>query len=218
MVRLPGGAYLRGSPESEANRNAYEGPQREVTVPAFAIGAYEVTRDEWNACVADGACPDKGYSDNGTLPALGVSFREGEQFVRWLSKKTGKKYRIPTEAEWEYAARGGTQTAYWWGERFESGRAATGAPAPIGSHAANGFGLFDVSGNAREWVADCYVNNYVNAPDDGSAVTAGDCGKRVVRGGAWTNPPADLRVANRSRIDAGVRAQYMGLRVAADLN
>ncbi len=218
MTRLPGGTYLRGSPEGEANRNAYEGPQREVTVPAFAIGTYEVTRDEWNACAADGACPDKGYSEDGTLPALGVSFREGEQFANWLSKKTGKKYRVPSEAEWEYAARGGTQSAYWWGERYESGKAATGAPAPVGSHAANGFGLHDVTGNAREWVADCYVNNFVNAPDDGSAVTAGDCGKRVVRGGAWTNPPSDLRVANRSRIDAGVRAQYMGLRVAADLN
>lgn len=218
MTRLPGGAYLRGSPEDEPNRNAYEGPQREVAVPAFAIGTYEVTRDEWNACAADGACPDKGYSADGTLPALGVSFREGEQFVAWLSKKTGKKYRIPTEAEWEYAARGGTQSAYWWGERYESGRAATGAPAPVGSHAANGFGLHDVTGNAREWVADCYVNNYVSAPDDGGAVTTGDCGKRVVRGGAWSNPPSDLRVANRSRIDTGVRAQYMGLRIAADFD
>jgi formylglycine-generating enzyme required for sulfatase activity len=216
MTRIPGGTYLRGSPEGEPNRNAYEGPQREVTVPAFAIGTYEVTRDEWNACAADGACPDKGYSDGGRLPALGVSFREGEQFAAWLSKKTGKKYRLPAEAEWEYAARGGSQTAYWWGERYEPGRVATGAPAPVGSHAANGYGLHDVTGNAREWVADCYVNNYLNAPDDGSAMTQGDCGKRVVRGGAWSNPPSDLRVANRSRIDAGVRAQYMGLRVAAD--
>lgn len=218
MTLLPGGTFLRGSPENEAGRNAYEGPQREVTVPAFAIGTYEVTRDEWNACVADGACPDKGYSDGGSIPALGVSFREGEQFAAWLSRKTAKRYRIPTEAEWEYAARGGTQTAYWWGERFESGRVATGAPAPVGSHGANGFGLHDVTGNAREWVADCYVNNYANAPDDGRAAKDGDCGKRVVRGGAWSNPPSDLRVANRSRIDAGVRAQYMGLRVASDLN
>lgn len=218
MARIPGGTYLRGSPEGEAGRNAYEGPQREVTVPAFAMGVYEVSRDEWNACAADGGCPDKGYSVDGSMPALGVSFREGERFVAWLSKKAGRSYRIPTEAEWEYAARGGSQSAYWWGERYESGRVATGAPAAVGAHAANGFGLHDVTGNAREWVADCYVNNYVNAPDDGRAVTEGDCGKRVVRGGAWTNPPVDLRVANRSRIDAGVRAQYMGLRVAADLN
>jgi len=218
MMRLPGGSFLRGSPESEPGRNAYEGPQRAVTVPAFAIGVNEVSRDEWNACVADDACPNKGYSADGTLPALGVSFREGEQFTGWLSRKTGKKYRIPTEAEWEYAARGGTQSAYWWGERYESGRVATGAPSTVGAHAANPFGLHDVLGNAREWVADCYVNNYVNAPDDGRAVKEGDCGKRVVRGGAWSNPPIDLRVANRSRIDVGVRAQYMGLRVASDLN
>jgi formylglycine-generating enzyme required for sulfatase activity len=217
MARLPGGTYLRGSPDEEPGRNAYEGPQREVTVPPFAIGVYEVTRDEWNACAAEGGCPDKGYSVDGSMPALGVSFREGERFVAWLSKKTGKKYRIPTEAEWEYAARGGSQSAYWWGERYESGKVATGSPAAVGTHAANGFGLHDVTGNAREWVADCYVNSYVNAPDDGRAVTEGDCSKRVVRGGAWSNPPADLRVANRSRIDTGVRAQYMGLRVAADL-
>ncbi|HBS31783.1 MAG TPA: hypothetical protein DEA40_08580 [Parvularcula sp.] len=216
MTRITGGTYLRGSPGDEPNRNAYEGPQREVTVPAFLIGTYEVTREEWNACAADGACPDKGYSADGRLPALGVSFREGEQFAAWLSKKTGRKYRLPTEAEWEYAARGGTQSAYWWGDRYEAGRAATGAPSPVGSYAANGYGLHDVTGNAREWVADCYVNTYANAPDDGSAMAQGDCGKRVVRGGAWSNPPADLRVANRSRIDAGVRAQYMGMRVAAD--
>ncbi len=218
MMRLPGGAYMRGSPEGEKGRNPYEGPQREVTVPAFAIGVNEVSRDEWNACVADGGCADKGYTVDGSLPALGVSFREGEKFASWLSRKTGKKYRIPSEAEWEYAARGGTATAYWWGERYEAGRAATGSPAAVGTHDANGFGLRDVTGNAREWVADCYVNNYVNAPDDGRAVRDGDCGKRVVRGGAWTNPPSDLRVANRSRIDQGVRAQYMGLRVAADLD
>ncbi|MDZ7627394.1 MAG: SUMF1/EgtB/PvdO family nonheme iron enzyme [Parvularculaceae bacterium] len=218
MARLPGGTFLRGSPDDEPGRNAYEGPQREVTVPTFAMGVYEVTREEWNACSADGGCPDKGYSADGLLPALGVSFREGERYASWLSKKTGKSYRIPTEAEWEYAARGGAATAYWWGPRYESGKAATGAPAPVGTHAANAFGLHDVTGNAREWTADCYVNNFVNAPDDGRAVTEGDCGKRVVRGGAWSNPPGDLRVANRSRIDAGVRAQYMGLRVAADLN
>ncbi|MFN0023921.1 MAG: SUMF1/EgtB/PvdO family nonheme iron enzyme [Parvularculaceae bacterium] len=218
MMRLPGGVYLRGSADNEPGRNAYEGPQGEVTVGAFAIGVTEVTRDEWNACAADGGCPDKGYSADGTLPALGVSWREGEQFARWLSRKTGKSYRLPTEAEWEYAARGGTATAYWWGDRYENGRVATGAPAAVGTHEANPFGLHDVLGNAREWVADCYVNNYVNAPADGRAVTDGDCGKRVVRGGAWSNPPTDLRVANRSRIDAGVRAQYMGLRVAADVN
>ncbi|MFN3959928.1 MAG: SUMF1/EgtB/PvdO family nonheme iron enzyme [Parvularculaceae bacterium] len=218
MTRLPGGAFLRGSPEGEVGRNAYEGPQREVRVPAFAIGVYEVTREEWNACAAEGGCPEKGYSVDGSMPALGVSFREGERYVAWLSKKTGKNYRLPSEAEWEYAARGGTQSAFWWGDRYESGRVATGAPAPVGTHAANGFGLHDVTGNAREWVADCYVNNYANAPDDGRAVIEGDCSKRVVRGGAWSNPPMDLRVANRSRIDANVRAQYMGLRVAASLD
>ncbi|MEZ5895860.1 MAG: SUMF1/EgtB/PvdO family nonheme iron enzyme [Parvularculaceae bacterium] len=217
MVRVPAGSFLMGSPDDESGRNAYEGPQHEVTLASFAISAYEVTQEEWAACADDGVCPAKAFSeDTSDLPALGVSWRDANAYARWLSRKTGHTYRLPTEAEWEYAARGGSDTAYWWGDKYDRARLAVGGPRPVGSFAPNAYGVFDMLGNAREWVEDCYVNNYQNAPTDGSALTDGDCGRRVIRGGAWSSPPADIRIANRSRIDQLVRAQYMGVRLAAD--
>jgi formylglycine-generating enzyme required for sulfatase activity len=214
MARIPSGEFVMGSPASEAGRNAYEGPQIRVNVPAFAIGVYEVTNAEWNACAADGACPKK--SGEANMPVLGVSWREASDYAAWLTKKSGRNYRLPSEAEWEYAARAGTIGAYWWGEKFDRSRVTTGAPAAVGTSDENPFGLYDVIGNAREWVADCYMNNFTKLPTDGKASTDGDCGKRVIRGGAWSSAPVDLRIANRSRIDAGVRAGYMGLRVASE--
>lgn len=216
MKKIPAGAFLMGSPPGESGRNAYEGPQREVAVNAFAIGVYEVTNAEWALCAADNACRAR-RGDAGDLPALGVSWRDADAYATWLSRKTGRKYRLPTEAEWEYAARAGTSSAYWWGDAFDRSRVPTRSASEVGAFAPNAFGLYDVLGNAREWVADCYVNNYANAPTDGAAVSDGDCAKRVVRGGAWSSAPADMRVANRSRIDLGVTANYMGVRLAADL-
>ena len=215
MMPLAGGAFVMGSPNDEPGRNGYEGPQREVTVKSFAIGVYEVTNAEWKACVDKGACTAKREGDD-RAPALGVSWREASDYVRWLSRETGRNYRLPSEAEWEYAARGGSTGAYWWGDRFDASRVATKEPKPVGTFDPNGFGLYDVLGNAREWVADCYVNTYVNAPTDGSAVTDGDCAMRVVRGGAYSSAPVDMRVANRVRNAIGVGARYMGFRVAAD--
>lgn len=217
MATLPGGAFTMGSPSSEDGHNAYEGPQREVTVKSFAIGVYEVTNAEWKACADDGACKEKPSPGAEQFPALFLSWRDATDYASWLSKKTGRKYRLPTEAEWEYAARAGATTPYWWGEKFERDKVAKGGAAAVGSLAANAFGLYDVAGNAREWVADCYVNNFAKAPTDGAAVTDGDCGRRVIRGGSWESAPADTRVANRSRIDIGVRARYMGVRLAAEI-
>lgn len=218
MTPLPGGVFTMGSPSSEPGHNAYEGPQREVTVKPFAIGVYELTEAEWQACVADGACKTKPKSgEEPNLPALYLSWRDANDYVAWLSKKSGRKYRLPTEAEWEYAARGGATTAYWWGDSFDRARVSSNAAGVVGAFSANAFGLYDVAANAREWVADCYVNNFAKAPVDGSAVTDGDCGKRVIRGGAWLSAPVDMRVANRSRIDIGVRARYMGVRLAAEI-
>lgn len=216
MAKLPKGTFVMGSPASEAGHNAYEGPQREVNVAAFAVGVYELTQAEWNACAADGACPQKRVEGEGALPVLGVSWREAEAYADWLSKKTGRKYRLPSEAEWEYAARGGTVSAYWWGDAYDRSRVSTGEAHAVGSSDANAFGLHDVIGNAREWVADCYVNNFSKAPADGSAVTDGDCGRRVIRGGGWSSSPADMRTANRSRVDVNVHAGYMGVRIAAE--
>lgn len=218
MTPLPGGTFTMGSPSSEAGHNAYEGPQREVTVQPFAIGVYEVTNAEWRACITDGACQAKPGDDKDNLPALYLSWREATAYADWLTKKTGRKYRLPTEAEWEYAARGGATTAYWWGDRFDRSHVTANGAVDVGSFSANAFGLYDTASNAREWVADCYVNNFVNAPVDGSAVKDGDCGKRVIRGGSWLSNPVDMRVANRSRIDVNVKSRYMGVRMAADLN
>lgn len=218
MMPIPGGDFMMGSPGDEPGRYAYEGPQHEVTIKPFAIGVYEVTSAEWKACVDDGACPRARTDDTGKLPVLGVLWKDCEAYVAWLTKKTGRKYRLPSEAEWEYAARGGSTTAYWWGDKFDRSKVPSKAPKPVGTFAANGFGLYDVLGNAREWVADCYVNNYRSAPTDGSAVRSGDCSKRVIRGGSWVNAPVDIRIANRSRIDAGTGASYMGVRVAAEID
>lgn len=217
MATLPGGTFQMGSPSSEAGRNAYEGPQRDVTIKPFAIGVYEITSAEWAACAAEGTCSKKHADETGKLPALGISWRDATAYASWLSRKTGRKYRLPSEAEWEYAARAGSTTAYWWGDKFDRSRVSTREASAVGSFEANAFGLYDVLGNAREWVADCYVNNFVKAPTDGTSVTDGDCGKRVIRGGAWSNEPVDMRTANRSRIDSGVTAQYMGVRLAAEL-
>lgn len=218
MTPLPGGAFTMGSSSEEPGHNAYEGPQREVTVKPFAIGVYEVTTGEWAACVEDGVCPAKRKDEAGKLPVLSLTWRDASTYADWLTRKTGRKYRLPTEAEWEYAARGGTTAAYWWGDKFDRSRVSAREASAVGSFEANPFGLYDVIGNAREWVADCYVNNFVNAPVDGSAVADGDCGKRVVRGGAWNSSPVDMRTANRSRIDSGVSASYMGVRMAAEID
>lgn len=218
MKRLEGGTFMMGSPDDEEGRTGNESPRHEVTVPPFAIGIDEVTFDEWDACVEDGGCggyapPDRGYGKGGQ-PVIGVSWNDAQAYVSWLSTKTGRAYRIPSEAEWEYAARGGTETPYWWGVRFDPSIAPPDAPVAPASLPENPFGLRAMLGNAREWVADCYVNNYVDAPTDGSARQSGDCQRRVLRGGAWGRDADDHRVANRARLDRSVRDKVFGFRVA----
>lgn len=221
MAILPAGTFVMGSPDDEAGRYPYEGPQHEVSIKAFAIGVHEVTFDQWAACVEDGGCRgyrpgDAGFG-RGSRPALYISWRDAQAYVEWLSRKTGRSYRLPTEAEWEYAARGGETSAYWWGGSFDRTKAALGGTVEVGTLPANGFGLHEILGNAGEWVQDCYLNNFAETPTDGTAATSGDCGRRVVRGGSWRGEPRELRSANRSRITATVRDRSLGLRVAADL-
>ena len=222
MMHLPGGDYTMGSPEEEPGRFAYEGPQREVTISPFAIAMHEITFDQWAACVEDGGCRGYEPSDAGygraSRPAIYISWRDAKSYVEWLSRRTGRSYRLPTEAEWEYAARAGAGDAYWWGPRFERKMVPAGGPAEVGSYEANAFGLFDMLGNASEWVEDCYVNNYSAAPTDGSPVTNGDCGRRVVRGGSFQSDANDMRVANRRRISIETRDRILGFRVAADID
>lgn len=215
MVALPGGRFEMGSPPSEQGRYSYEGPRHGVTLTAFAMGRMEITHGQWAVCVREGPCRTKPDAPKNT-PVLFVSWEEAQAYTDWLSEKTGKPYRLPTEAEWEYAARGGTDTAYWWGDDFSRRQVPRGAVTEVGGLAPNPFGLYDTLGNAREWVADCYRSSYRGAPDDGSAVD-GNCSRRVVRGGYWDSEPRDVRAANRARLRPGQRVRYMSLRVAMDM-
>ncbi len=221
MVTLSAGTFQMGSPDNEVGRTGNEGPLHEVTVPAFAIGKTEVTFAEWDACVEDGGCSfnpsDRGFGRAG-MPVLGVSWNDANDYAKWLSQKSGRRYRLPSEAEWEYAARAGTQTPYWWGVTFDPSIAPINAPVTTDSLSENPFGLKGMLGNAREWVQDCYINSYLTAPIDGSAQRSGDCNRRVLRGGAWGRDADDHRAANRARISRTVRDKVFGFRlVTSDL-
>jgi formylglycine-generating enzyme required for sulfatase activity len=241
MVALPAGTYLMGSPASERGRDKNEGPQRKVSVPAFAMGKHEVTFAEWDACVAEGGCThkpaDQGWG-RGRRPVINVSWRDAAEFVAWLSRKAGKPYRLPSEAEWEYAARAVTNPSaphapfstgptinykqanydanfvYGSGGKMGLYRQKT---VEAGSLPRNAFGLHEMHGNVWEWVEDCYSDSYDGAPSDGSAVKASRCALRVLRGGAWNYHPQLLRSAYRYATAPEVRLENFGFRVARSL-
>lgn len=220
MINIPGGTFLMGAPEEELARNTWEGPQRKVAMAPYAIGATEVTYDQWDACVADGGCgaysPTAAAQGRGSQPVAKVSWKDAQAYVKWLSKKTGRVYRLPSEAEWEFAARAGADTPFWWGPLYDAEKAGAGtSPQSATALPANALGLMGVSGNVREWVADCYVNTFANAPLDGRSVEVAACKLRVLRGGSYKSTPAELRIAARARNDAAVRDDLTGFRVAA---
>ncbi len=209
-------------------------PVHHVTITApFAVGKYEVTYKEWDACVAAGMCEEQEFS-RGSHNPVEVSWEEAQKYLRWLSREVGKPYRLLSEAEWEYVARAGTTTKYWWGDEAHHDHANYGedsedseccavagkdrwrTSAPVGSFKGNAFGLFDTAGNEQEWVEDCWNGSYRGAPSDGSAWTSGDCDKRVQRGGSWSDDPRNLRSAYRFRFDTGIR--FGGFRVARTLD
>ena len=225
MVRIPPGKFLMGS-----NDSSDEQPVHEVSIAyAFEIGQYEVTFDEYDAFAEDiqRKLPhqDRG---RGRRPMVDVSFDDAQAYVIWLSEKTGKKYRLPTEAEWEYAARAGTQTRYWWGDDIGHNNAncyGCGSEwdgkqtALVGSFKANAFGLYDTAGNVWEWTQDCWHDSYQNAPQDGSVwleKDGGNCTRRVVRGGSWDDNPRNLRSALRDGFDADGADDDLGFRVSRD--
>jgi formylglycine-generating enzyme required for sulfatase activity/class 3 adenylate cyclase len=216
-ILIPGGSFLMGS-----NGDGSERPSHQVTVKPFALGKYPVTVGEWNECAAAKACsfvaPGK---DN--LPVTNVSWADAQQYVSWLAGVTRKPYRLPTEAEWEYAARGGTQTKFWWGDRLQPGMAnckdcsaavVSDQPVEVGSSRPNPFGLFDMGGSVDQWVEDCWHRNYQGAPADGSAWLGGDCLSHVLRSGSWKNDSSYVRPANRDNYDTNVRYPTHGFRVA----
>jgi formylglycine-generating enzyme required for sulfatase activity len=224
LVVVPPGDFVMGS-----NDTPYEKPERTISIrKPFAIGRREVTFAEWDLCADAGACkhrPDDHGWGRGDRPVINVSWDDTKLFVAWLSQKTGQKYRLPSEAEWEYAARAGTRTPFWWGKDAGSGRAqcdTCGNPTTkqivaTGSFRPNGFGLYDTSGNAAEWVEDCWNDNYRNAPKDTAAWTSGDCRLRVLRGGNFLSKATEIRSASRFRYDVDVRYYANGFRIVRDL-
>ena len=224
MVVLPAGSFMMGS------LNSKESPVHRVTIPEpFAVGKYEVTLAEWDVCVVDGGCrhrpDDKGWG-RGARPAINVSFNDALAYVRWLSHETGEQYRLPSEAEWEYAARAGSQTRYAWGDEIGRNRANCDgcgsrwdddSTAPVGSFAPNAFGLHDLHGNVWEWTEDCWNDNYAGAPSDGTAWWSGDCDRRALRGGSWNSSSAGLRSAFRYGGTSTDRTDLLGFRVIRTL-
>ena len=221
MAVVPAGSFLMGSPDAEEGRDEDEGPLHRVTFAApFAVGIYEVTFDEWDACVADGGCGDYWPDDEGwgrgRRPVMNVNWEDAQLYVDWLTARSGWRYRLLSEAEWEYAARAGTTGPFHTGSTISTDQANYDGDLiygngvwgeyrkrtmPVGSFPANGFGLHDMHGNVWEWVQDCWAADYQGAPNDGAAFGSGDCAMRVVRGGSWVSSPVSLRSANRMGYD-----------------
>ena len=226
MVSILGGSFRMGDLSGEGDDD--KKPVHSVRVPAFKLGKYEVTFAQWDVCVADGGCKhrpgDKGWGrDN--RPVIIVSWNDVRSFIDWLNGKTHRNYRLPSEAEWEYAARAGSTTKYSWGNNIGSNRAncdndycgdSYKRTAPVGSFPANAWGLHDMHGNVSEWVQDCWNENYAGAPSNGSAWTSGDCGQRVIRGGSWYNSGWGLRSARRDVGPRSDRFSDIGFRLAQD--
>lgn len=263
MVVIPAGSFVMGSPESEDGRADDEGPMHRVKVASFALGKTEITRGQFAAFVKktnynsgdkcltleggkveerSGGWRELHYSQGDNYPIGCINWNDAQAYTQWLSRKTGKQYRLPTEAEWEYAARGNTSTARYWGENPDEACAYANTAdktaqaqiqgasswtvhqcsdsfvytAPVGSFKANAFGLNDMLGNAWEWTADSYHNSYAAAPADGSA-WQGDGVKRVLRGGSWNNGPRNVRAAVRNGYKPALRFSFFGFRLARKL-
>src|SRR5215207_2190731 len=245
MVEVPSSQFTMGSPSTEQGHQSSEEPQRLVKIlKPFAIGQFEITFDDWNACVKDGSCQEKLKDEGwgrGTRPAIQVSWVDiTNNYLPWLSKKAGHFYRLPSEAEWEYAARAQERTSFSFGSNSDeicafgngadqTAKAQNGAgsvavcydgfsyTAPVGSFRPNQLGLFDMHGNVWEWVEDCWNESYETAPRNSAAWTAGDCSSRVVRGGSWNSNVNKLRSAARGWNNPGGRNRSIGFRVARDL-
>ena len=219
MVPIPGGTFAMGGTD------ASELPVHQVTIRPFALGKFPVTIREWRECVAAKACADlpAGPDDS---PVANVSYNDTQDYLKWLSRVTSKPFRLPSEAEWEYAARGGQRNTYWWGDQMRAGMAnckgcnetydAT-QPLKVGSFQANPFGLFDMGGGVDQWIADIWHKNYQRAPVDGSAWVDDEGFAHVIRSGSWKNDPSYVRAASRDHYDARIRYPTHGFRVALSL-
>ena len=240
MVDIPGGTFRMGN-LSGVGEDDDERPVHTVTVPAFRMGKYEVTFAQWDACVADGGCggyrPDDEGWGRGNRPVINVSWDDAQSFIDWLNDKTDENFRLPTEAEWEYAARADTTTIYHFGnaeaqlcryanhadsstDYSNTNKACSDGvgkrTATVGRYQPNSYGLYDMHGNVWEWVQDCYNDSYVGAPSDGRAWMSGDCGQHTLRGGSWYNGPRAMHSATRTKRALASRHSHLGFRLAQD--
>jgi formylglycine-generating enzyme required for sulfatase activity len=225
LVPVQGGAFVMGSDFGHRS----ERPAHDVAVGPFAIGRYEVTVGQYQACVDAGACEaEPGVGEVGPdTPMFHLSWTDAQDYVAWLREVSGEPYRLPTEAEWEFAARAGTESKFWWGDEVGVGNANCqncggpydrNAPADVGSFEPNPLGVHGMNGGVMEWVADCWSQDYQGAPADGSAWNEQGCAQRVLRGGSWRNDQTYATSTSRLGYDFGVRYLTNGFRVARDIN
>ncbi|TAK53072.1 MAG: formylglycine-generating enzyme family protein [Gammaproteobacteria bacterium] len=216
MVSIPGGALQMGS----ASGYQDEKPVHTVNIKPFMLGKYEVTFEQYDvfATATGRPLPDDSGWGRGKRPVIEVSWDDAQAFVAWLNQQSGLKFRLPSEAEWEYAARAGSTTDYPWGKTFDASKAngQGTSTALVGSFPPNAFGLHDLIGNVWEWTQDCWNDTYTGAPSDGSAWLSGECSRRVERGGAWNYDAANLRVSIRGRNVTTHRNDNLGFRLAQD--
>lgn len=242
MVAVAAGQFLMGARDGEPGSTPDERPQHRVNfAQPFSVGRFPVTFSEWDACVAAGGCsyhPSDQSWGRGSQPVTDLLWDDAKEYVAWLSRTTGRPYRLLSEAEREYVTRAGTMTAYWWGDSFEPTQAncafdkleltsasigdlqqitARARTLPVQSFAPNPWGLYQVHGNVYDWVEDCWNDNYDGAPSDGSAWMSGNCGRHVLRGGAFSRKPQAARSAARIWLRSPNRLIYLSVRVARTL-
>lgn len=220
MCVIGAGGFVMGSQRGSQDAQENEYPQRRLDVGKFALGVYPVTFAEWEGARGAGGVAHRPHVEGGgAMPVVDVSWNDARDYVHWLSRSTNERYRLPSEAEWEYACRAGSNGPYSIHGPLSRGHATYEAsrPTPVGSYPANAFGIHDMHGNVREWMEDLWHDNYVEAPIDAIAWTSGHSPMRVVRGGAWLDQAWFLRSAARGRASAPDRCNFIGLRVARDL-
>jgi len=227
MVSIPAGSFKMGSPGS--SRFTDERPQHTVNAKKFAVSQYEITFAQYDVYANSSGrkLPDSLYMDRETSPVIFISWDDAYYYVKWLAEQTGKKYRLPSEAEWEYMASGGKKSPFWWGYDEEPKRAhcfgcGTGLdprkPTKIGSFEPNQFSIYDTAGNVAEWVHDCWHENYKGAPSTAEVWEGGDCAYRLVRGGSYSSPPQSLRTAKRDKFKSDSAYDHIGIRVIRELD
>jgi formylglycine-generating enzyme required for sulfatase activity len=227
MVVIPAGKFIMGS----KNGRKRELPLHRVRIPKpLAIGRFEVTFNEFDACVAAGGCNKKPFDrgwGRGKRPVMNVLIGDIAEYAAWLSKKSGARYRLPSEAEWEYAARAGTSSGYWWGDQMRAGAAncrkcgsewSGQKTAPVGRFEPNPWGIYDMHGNVLEITSDCWNTSHFNATGDGTKRIDGDCKSRVVKSGAWYYLPKVSRSASRVRNDVRIISYFIGFRLVREMN